>query len=325
MPFGTSINGDSSTDTETNSDSDTVDLVDLAPFHQNETTDTYLGFTEAKREVTKRCDEVPDIDTWNNDLTDLRRVLGENEDLTPQQRGWIVVSLAKSSVGDQQAEMCDNSAGLDTSDGTTEPRVSDPENEMFYYADIFPGLDTIPTVELDSGGVTPEYGARIPCTPRGEPLPVEFDSEEDVQEAIDLLNQFPNELSYWTEDDGVVEPDREVDLDGVDTEEPEQSSDGLPVDPSGTGVYVDDVKDAISEVTDTDTLEEVLWIEQSNQDRVTAVEAIEDRIETVEESDEASYDIEVREGEDKVDTVDRVMTDYEVDFDEAVDLVEAAM
>jgi len=245
-------------DTNNAGDSDAGDDAgDVTPdYEANETTDYYLAFGDTKAATDTIAEDsgitLPNVNTYENDLSDLPRLLGEHSEAHPQAKLWLAYALAKSSFGDRQASENPKmlGAGLDTSgdsEAYPKPLPNDPEAEQFRYADVYRSLPTIETeglkpgerekfaemdVEPDTLGFREEEGPHIPVI-GGERLPIAAASDEDVQDAIDLLTELPDEPSTadpieGDSDEGDDTSDASGDDDGETVFCLRESSDGTP-------------------------------------------------------------------------------------------------
>jgi len=200
----------------------TEDTEETPEFTSSEVPEIYLSLGDWKSllgEMLEALDLEP-LKIYSDDtLEDASRLLGEYSDAHPQQRLQMVASLAKSTAGKMQRD-ADHSIGL--VDGTV-PESHDDDglhNSVdFSYALYFNDLPSVQWEGLDGGeresleemGIDPSevgfdttYGGPKLLVVDGERLPIAVEKGNEVLEALEILQQVPDEPSHWTEEDGLV-------------------------------------------------------------------------------------------------------------------------
>lgn len=263
-------------------------------FPANETSDLYLAFGDAKRciaEVIKNTKGVsePDINTYENDLDDLARLLGEFSDGHPQAKLWLVTSLAKSTLGSRQADMNSFGIGLDNDPDVPVPYESKPSKDVFYYADVFRTLPTIETEGLTGGereefesydidpdgiGFSPDEGPQLPVF-GGTRWPVVASSDDDVQAAIDLLKEMPKEPT--TEETASGSEEATVQEPSDTDEEYEAVVDDVDPILNPLDFTVNELRNEVSSIDSLDTIELAIEVEERTKNRGTALKRLEER------------------------------------------------
>ena len=209
MSFDFAVNDSSSTVPANNHEA--VEVVN-PDFESNEVADIYLTSGDYKATLGKML-EALDLDAlkiYSDDtLEDVSRLLGEYSDAHPMQKLHMVASLFKSTAGKMQRDN-DHSIGLE--DGKA---PDEDYNEGFSYAFHNTDLSSITWEDLDGGeresleemGIDPSelgfdsnYGGPKILAINGERLPIAVEDGNEVMEALDILQQVPDEPSAWTED-----------------------------------------------------------------------------------------------------------------------------
>lgn len=265
-------------------------------FDANQVSDFYLAFGDTKRvqteiaEGTEGC-QVINVNYFQNDLTDLPRLLGENAGAHPQAKGLLVTGLAKATFGSWQADHNDHGIGLNTDPDVPEPYESEPAEEKFYYADVHRGLPTIETEGLDGGEITefedhgidtsglgfsPDEGPQLPVID-GERVPITFDSDEAVQAWVDHLSTLSDDPTDYGV--GVTEDSD----DGGDEEDYDIEAVRADVDPifDPTEYTVNQLRQEVNDIDSPSNLKLALEMEEKTKDRKTAKERLQERLNAV--------------------------------------------
>lgn len=255
-----------------------------ADFAPNETADGYLLFGNAKAIGAAINDALgidkPGVNTWGltrSDIPTLRKQ-GESEGWHPNATKWAIDAAMKSWLGDRQASENEGfGIGLEKNDdgiitgwydegyaaffGATLPAV---EHEQLDAEEVqaLNGLD----IDVDELGHNPDEVPVMPVFTTGR-YPVFVDSYDDLDAAIEMLDEFPEEPSL-----GSVE--REEDPDEVDVRREPGS------------LTVAELREHLdeNEYSGAD-LEAMLAHERDGKDRVTAIDAIESAMDDTDDTD----------------------------------------
>jgi len=321
-----------------------ADTGDTSPdYEANETTDYYLAFGDVKSVTDVIADdagiELPEVSVYQNDLSDLDRLLDEFENAHPQAKLWLVYSLAKSSFGDRQAAENPKmlGAGLDNSgdsEAYPKPLPNDPEAEQFRYADVYRDLPTIETEGLDSGeqdnfesmGVDPdtlgfreEAGPHIPVI-EGERLPIAAPAGDEgldvVQKTIDLIAQLPDEPGTAGGSEAGDDADESADDEGDSDDETIFCR-----RPTSTGNPCRKEVDSPDEACSWHDPDEPRLDGDENPPAIDADDDVD--VDTGDEADDEANDDDADEGADASDDDDIIVTLLK--HDEEVDSVQEAM
>lgn len=344
--FDFSMTDSTSTDTET-----TTETEEVSPdFRSNETGDLYLSAGDWKATTGSVLPAVPlpDNHDFNTDddgnlkplkvvsddtLEDVMPLLQKYDSAHPMQRLHLVATLLKSTAGKLQR---DNSHPIGLNDGKA-PESHDEVQSDVSYALFSNDLPTITWESLDGGererleelGLDPSmlgfdttFGGPKILSINGERLPIVVEEGTEVEDALEILQQLPNEPSGYTEDGFRDSSDPSVfgDTD-ADTEKGGSGPDevfNLAANPERvTEVNVSDLRGQgpdefnVSKITSLRTIQTMLRVESdSEKSRKGAMERLKQRRNALQNGDdgddaEAEDESSNDEGSEAVEGVDQ--------------------
>jgi len=194
----------------------TDDTEETPEFVSSEVPEIYLSLGDWKTLLGEMLEalDFEALKIYSDDtLEDASRLLGEYSEAHPMQQLHMVASLAKSTAGKMQR---DTDHGIGLSDGKA------PEShyeESFSYALYYSDLPSINWDDLDGGerenleemGIDPSevgfdttYGGPKLLVIDSQRLPIAVEEGNEVTEALETLQQVPDEPSHWAEE-GFVE------------------------------------------------------------------------------------------------------------------------
>jgi hypothetical protein len=347
MSFDFAMTDDSSTTTEDNEAVRTVN----PDYEANETGDIYISSGDWKAILGEMLEalDLEALKIYSDDtLEDVSRLLGEYSEAHPQQKLHMVASLLKSTAGKAQR---DNDHTIGLVDGKI-PEDHDDDglsNSVdVSYALHHSDLPSINWDDLDGGeresleemGIDPSelgfdtnHGGPKLLVIDGQRLPIAVEEGNEVMEALELLQQLPNEPSAYTEDGFRESSDPsvfgDVDTDKVAEESSsDEDNDDEEVDYINNPDQIGEVgantlrsgKGSVREIDSLRTIQTLLARESDGKARSTVMDALKERRNTL-RSDDDEDDTEAAGEEDDTDDEELDLSESEMDL--ASTLIEA--
>lgn len=310
------------------------------PFEANESTEGYALFGNSDKLVGAISTEVFDNDPvyslldWGMNLEDYEEIVEEN-DLNGQQKLDLIHKLAKGTFGERQGNL-NEGYGMGWDTDKSPPKVYDNGKvDHVPYLDVFDNLpafdhDTLDEGEiasLESEGLNMDdfgfdrsvAGPQLPVI-NGERVPILFEDGDEVVKLLKMLDSIDfDEVTYCPENGSLQGTPSLGDSEGETVETSSQVTEGdinLAVNPEEVGeVYVKPMEEQLEGISSERTIETMLRSEQEGKSRSTAVDAIEDRLEEVQSSDEE--DIGTEDSSDEEVTIEEVATLFDLSDIEA--------
>lgn len=295
---------------ETGADDSIVSTKDDTPV-PNPTTEFMVGLSTAlngtrgiskARIIAESGDDDEDtIETSQGTLTTWWAGM-DKEDMDPQTKWQAALYDVKKSLGKRQKNhnpfamsdyMDDDgnviSKGYNAVVGTDEAHTieSAPFDE---------GLLAFLTEQLGEEGYVAGIKSWLPAFD-GEPLPMLVESEEELQDALALLEQIPEEPAVASSTDSTTSPSEGDDekpsgWDSVKSaakgETPEPQTDGDHPDPAE--FTVPELRKRVSAIDDLSVIEAMLTSERANENRSTAIDRLEERQRALQSGEEPEED-----------------------------------
>jgi hypothetical protein len=322
------------------------------PFEANEGTEGYALFgnwaaiaDDVSVEIfgNRRVYEVFDL-KWEYNLSDYQSIVEEANDPTKQEKLVLLGTLAKSTFGDiQRDENSGYSLGWDTD--KSPPKVYDNDKvDHVPYLDVFsdlpafdhetlsqgeidqlenPDLEEAEDLDMDDYGFDRSVeGPQLPVID-GERFPLFVENGDEVTKALQMLNSIDFEEVTTCEKHGELQGTpslgpSESDSDKVAEEEDDEVN--LASNPEAiTEVNVNDIE--VSEISSLRTIQTMLRVERENKDRSSAIDKLEGRRNTLQDSEEEeASEEEVNEAVEETEVLEEIQKTY--DFGEmAMDAV----
>jgi hypothetical protein len=296
MSFDFAVNDSTSTDTTTTEDTE------VSPdFESNEVAEIYISAGDWKATLGAML-EALDLETlkiYSDDtLEDVSRLLGEYSEAHPQQKLHMVASLLKSTAGKMQR---DNDHAIGFSDGKApEEHFEESVSYALYFADLpsitWDDLDGGERESLEEMGIDPSelgfdttYGGPKILTINGQRLPIAVEEGNEVMEALELLQQIPDEPSAWTEDGlressdpsvfGDADTDKVAEEDDEEVEEVDTDEVNLAANPEAIKSFnVGEIRSGVTDITNLRAIQTMLRVESDSENpRSSAIQRLKER------------------------------------------------